>query len=117
MLLLGGVVVHKLTVDALVRSIGVSRDKRLLIFLGAGASISSGMPSADQCIWDWKRSIFLTNQPGLEKQFGELSLPSVRQQIQAWCDSQQIYPPEGSSEEYSAYIEACLPRAEDRRRY
>lgn len=109
--------VQKLTVDALVRSIGVSRDKPLLVFLGAGASISSGMPSACQCIWDWKRSIFLTNHPGLEKQFEELSLPSVRQRIQAWCDSQKIYPAEGAAEEYSAYIEACLPRAEDRRQF
>lgn len=109
--------IQTLTVDALVRSIGVSRDRPLLVFLGAGASISSGMPSAYQCIWDWKRAIFLTNNPGLEKQFEELSLPSVRHRIQAWCDAQKTFPAENSAEEYSAYIEACLPRAEDRRRF
>ncbi|MCV2217735.1 SIR2 family protein [Thauera sp. Sel9] len=110
-------VVHQLTVDALVRSIGVARDRPLLVFLGAGASMSSGMPSADQCLWEWKRSIFLTNNPGLEAQFSELSLPSVRHRIQAWLDSRRKYPPEGSPEEYSVYIEECFARSDDRRMY
>jgi NAD-dependent SIR2 family protein deacetylase len=108
---------HKLSVDALVRSIGIARDRPLVIFLGAGASMSSGMPSADQCIWEWKRSIFLTNNPGLEAQFSELSLPSVKQRIQAWLDSRRKYPPSGSSEEYSAYIQECFARSDDRRMY
>ena len=59
--------IHVLSIDAMVRSIGMSRDQPLLVFLGAGASMSSGMPSATQCIWEWKRSIFLTNNPGLER--------------------------------------------------
>lgn len=109
--------VQKMMLDALVRSIGVSKDKPLLIFLGAGASISSGMPSAAQCIWEWKRSIFLTNNPGVERQFDELSLPSVRQRIQKWCDAQRTFPAEDAPEEYSFYIEQCLPRADDRRRF
>jgi len=79
--------IHTLSIDAMVRSIGMSRDQPLLVFLGAGASMSSGMPSATQCIWEWKRSIFLTNNPGLERQFDELSLPSVRQRIQRWLES------------------------------
>lgn len=108
---------HTLSIDAMVRSIGMSRDQPLLVFLGAGASMSSGMPSATQCIWEWKRSIFLTNNPGLERQFDELSLPSVRQRIQRWLDAQRRYPVSGSADEYSVYAEACYARAEDRRRY
>jgi NAD-dependent SIR2 family protein deacetylase len=106
-----------LSVDAMVRSIGMSRDRPLLLFLGAGASMSSGMPSATQCIWEWKRSIFLTNNPGLERQFDELSLPSVRQRIQRWLDAQRRFPKEGAAEEYSVFIEACYARSDDRRRY
>lgn len=106
-----------LSVDAMVRSIGMSRDQPLLLFLGAGASMSSGMPSATQCIWEWKRSIFLTNNPGLERQFDELSLPSVRQRIQSWLDAQRRFPKEGAAEEYSVFIEACYARGDDRRRY
>lgn len=79
--------------------------------------MSSGMPSADLCIWEWKRSIFLTNNPGLEAQFSELSLPSVRQRIQAWLDSRRKYPPAGSPDEYSVYIAECFARSDDRRMY
>jgi hypothetical protein len=53
-----------LSIDAMVRSIGMSNDQPLLVFLGAGASMSSGMPSATQCIWECKRAIFLRNDPG-----------------------------------------------------
>jgi NAD-dependent SIR2 family protein deacetylase len=106
-----------LSVDAMVRSIGMLKDQPLLVFLGAGASMSSGMPSATQCIWEWKRSIFLTNNPGLERQFDELSLPSVRQRIQRWLDAQQRFPKEGAPDEYSVFIEECYTRGDDRRRY
>lgn len=79
--------------------------------------MSSGMPSASQCIWEWKRDIFLTNNPGLEAQFSELSLPSVRQRIQAWLDSQRRFPRADTPEEYSVYIEECFTRSDDRRKY
>lgn len=75
------------------------------------------MPSASQCIWEWKRSIFLTNNPGLEQQFAELSLPSVRRRIQSWLDGQRRFPIDGHPDEYSTYIEECYTRGEDRRRF
>ena len=106
-----------LSLDAFVRSIGVRRAAPLAIFLGAGASTSSGIPSAQMCIWEWKRDIFLTNNIGLRPQFSELSLASVRQRIQRWLDRQGIYPNEGAPDEYSVYIEACYPIPESRRAY
>jgi len=39
-----------LSLDAFIRTVGVSRTPHAL-FLGAGASITSGMPSAQMCIW------------------------------------------------------------------
>jgi hypothetical protein len=30
------------------------------------------MPSAQMCVWEWKPQIFLTNNPGLERQFSLL---------------------------------------------
>src|SRR5258705_3716019 len=106
-----------LALDAFVRSIGVDKSRIHAFFLGAGASISSGMPSAQMCIWEWKRNIFLTNNVGLETQFSELSLASVRLRIQRWLDRQGIYPTNGAPEEYSVYIEACYPIPESRRAY
>ena len=106
-----------LALDAFVRSVGVRRTGPLSFFLGAGASVSSGLPSAEMCIWEWKRRMFLTNTPGVEKQFAELSLPGIRRRIQEWLDAQGSFPPAGSPEEYGFYIQRCFPIAEDRRAY
>ena len=103
--------------DAFVRSIGVRRTTAHVFFLGAGASVSSGVPSAEACIWEWKRALFLTNNQGLEEQFSELSLASVQHRIQQWLDGQGKYPERGSTEEYGYYIEECFPIPDDRRAY
>lgn len=106
-----------LSLDAFVRSIGIKRIVPLSVFVGAGASVSSGLPSAQTCIWEWKRSIFLTNNPGLEEQFAELSLPGIRRRIQKWLDGQGRFPSDGASDEYGFYIQECFPITEDRRGY
>lgn len=106
-----------LSVDTFVRSIEVNKQSPHAFFLGAGASISSGIQSAYSCIWDWKRMIFLTNNPGLEAQFSDLSVTSVRQRIQEWLDSEGRFAPFDSPEEYSRYAELCYPIAQDRRRF
>jgi SIR2-like domain len=106
-----------LPLDALVRSIEINRSVAHAVFLGAGASVSSGVPSAQMCIWEWKRDIFITNNPGLEDQFSELSLPGPRQKIQQWLNIQGVYPAEGGNEEYGFYFESCFPIRHDRRAY
>ena len=106
-----------LSLDAFVRSVGVRRTTPHVFFLGAGASVSSGIPSAQACVWEWKRDLFLTNNPGLEEQFAELSLPSVQRRIQQWLDRQDTYPKEGADGEYGFYIQQCFPIADDRRAY
>ncbi len=106
-----------LSLDAFVRSFGVRHKTPHTLFLGAGASVTSGIPSAENCIWEWKRSLFLTNNPGLEDQFSELSLPSARHRIQDWLNRQGTFPQEGALEEYGFYIRQCFPIAEDRRKY
>ena len=103
--------------DAFIRSVGINKATPHALFLGAGASITSGVPSAASCIWEWKRSIFLTNNPGLESQFSELSLPSVRSKIQRWLDSQRKYPTSESDDEYGFYIQECFPIGDDRRAF
>lgn len=106
-----------LDLDALVRSIGINRTTPHALLIGAGASITSGVPSAESCIWEWKRTIFLTNNPGLESQFAELSLPAAREKIQRWLDRQGQFPPEGAAEEYGVFIRACFPLSDDRRAF
>jgi hypothetical protein len=68
------------------------------------------------CVWEWKRDIFLTQNPGLEEQFNELSQHSVRERIQRGLELEGIVP-EDPNDEYGYYIERCYPIAENRRRY
>lgn len=106
-----------LTVDALVRSLAVNRGRPVCLLLGAGTSISSGMPSAQRCIWEWKQDIFVTNNPTLRESVGELSLPGTRQRIQRWLDQRGKYPSEGHADEYSFYAQECYPTGQDRRAF
>lgn len=108
---------YVLPLDAFIRSIGINKSTPHLFFLGAGASVSSGVPSAERCVWEWKRTIFLTRNPGLEEQFSEISLVGVRQRIQNWLDQQGGFPSLGSQDEYGFYIESCYPISKDRRSY
>jgi hypothetical protein len=105
-----------LALDAFVRSVAVKTAVPHAFFLGAGASVSSGVSSAAACTWEWKREIFLTKNPGLEKQFSEL-LPGVKRKIQHWLDLQGCFPADGSPEEYGTYFKTCYPIKEDRRLY
>jgi hypothetical protein len=106
-----------LSLDALVRSVALRKSERHGLFLGAGASITSGVKSAESCIWEWKRQIFVTQNVGLEPQFRDTSLPSVRERMQRWLDRQRHYPAAGSPAEYGFYVEQCYPIDDDRRAY
>lgn len=87
------------------------------MLLGAGASIESGIPSAADCIWYWKREIYLSQNPGAIGNFDNSKSEAVRRVIQRWIDSQNIYPAENSAEEYSYFAEKAYPIADDRRKY
>ncbi len=108
--------VSKIEIDSFVRSIGVNWDRPHTFFLGAGASVSSGVPSAERCIWEWKRSLYCTNNPGFEQQVSELSLPVVQDRIQSWLEANGVVP-DKVQDPYSYYIEKCLPIRDDRRSY
>ncbi len=102
---------------AFVRIMGVNQGIPCAFFLGAGASVSSGVYSAYTCLWEWKREIVRTEEPQLARQLEELSLPSVRRRIQHWLDTQGVYPEEDAPDEYGFYAEECYPLGEARRQY
>ena len=49
---------HFLQIDELLRSLKQNISSPHSMFLGAGASIESGVQSANDCIWDWKKDMF-----------------------------------------------------------
>lgn len=102
--------------DAFVRAFALSKDKRPSFLLGAGCSLSSGMPLASQCIWDWKKEIYLTQNKVIPLVF-DVRQPSVQKKIQLWLDTQGSYPKYGDSSEYEFYVEKAYPLASSRKEY
>ena len=105
-----------LSFDAFVRSFKQNKDTACAFLLGAGASISSGIQSANDCIWDWKKDIFTSSNPNSSEFFQNIKSDSVKAKIQEWLDRQQSYPALNSPEEYSFYAERAYPIEEDRRK-
>lgn len=104
--------------ESLIRSISVAGPKKYMLFFGAGTSASSGIPTASQCIWQWKHEIFLSKHPNLKPALMlDSTLPATQERIQKWLDSQRTFPKRGHSSEYSRYIEYAYPRNNDRTRY
>jgi hypothetical protein len=106
-----------LDADAFIRSIKVNSAAPHALFLGAGASITSGIRSANDLIWDWKKEIYLTKNPALSEHLRDIASQNIRDSIQKWIDTEGIYPALNSPEEYSFYIEKAYPISDDRRQF
>ena len=87
------------------------------LLLGAGASIESGIQSASDCIWDWKKEIFLSQNPTKIEYYANIKSDVVRKSVQRWLNDQGGYPAEGDDEEYAFYAEKALPIEGDRCKY
>lgn len=103
--------------EMFLRTLKASTNKPYSFLLGAGASIESGIPSAYDCIWQWKKDIFLSHNDALIESCNNVKLDSVKRKIQLWLDSQGIYPKEDSAEEYSFYAEKAFLSEEERRNF
>lgn len=106
-----------LTFDELLRSFKENKDTPHSLLLGAGASIESGVRSASDCIWEWKREIFLSLNPTFVDTYSNIKADSVRYAIQRWLDDKGDFPANASDEEYSFYAEKAYPIPDDRRKY
>ncbi len=106
-----------LRLDEFLRSLKQNIDKPNSMLLGAGASIESGIGSAADCIWQWKRDIFQTNNPSTIGLCDNLKIDSSKRIIQNWINAQNVYPEENSDEEYSFFAEKAYPIEEDRRAF
>ena len=103
--------------DAFLRSFKRNVDVPHSFLLGAGASITSGIQSAYDCIWEWKKDIYLSQTINSSDFYKNYKAEAVRKNIQKWLDDQGIYPILDSSEEYSFYAEKAYPISDDRRKY
>lgn len=106
-----------LQMDEFLRSLKQNIDTPHSLLLGAGASVESGIQSAVDCIWEWKKEIFISQNPGMVGTYDNPKQDNVRRVVQCWIDSQKSYPAENSQKEYSFYAEKAYPIPDDRRKY
>ena len=116
-IIIGGQVMQTLQMDEFLRSLKQNIDTPHSLLLGAGASVESGVQSAADCIWEWKKEIFLSQNPGMVGTYDNPKQDNVRRVIQRWIDTQNSYPAENSWEEYSFFVEKAYPIPADRRKY
>lgn len=107
----------QLDYDAFLRSFKRNIDVPHSFLLGAGTSISSGVQSAYDCIWEWKKDIYLSKNINASDYYKNFKDEAVRKSIQRWLDNEGQYPQLDSAEEYSFYAEKAYPISEDRRKY
>lgn len=103
--------------DAFVRSFKQNKDVVNSFLIGAGTSISSGIQSADDCIWEWKKDIYCSNNDNASKVVQNYKTEIVQKIIQDWLDKQGRYPKLGDENEYSFYAEQAYPIEGDRVKY
>lgn len=108
---------NSLQFDEFLRSIAQNSNAKYSFLLGAGASVESGLPSAQECIWDWKCKIFISNNSSLARTHSNFRNENVRKNVQNWIDAQPRFPVLDSEEEYSYYAEKAYPIETDRRKY
>jgi SIR2-like domain len=84
--------------------------------LGAGASAAAGVPTADQMTWDFKRTLFCSEERVPLAACRSIEDQLVRDRIQRHLD-RGGHPPLGDPEEYAHYFELVRPDERDRRSY
>ncbi|MBW3466616.1 SIR2 family protein [Arthrospiribacter ruber] len=93
------------------------RASNLAWLFGAGSSVSAGLPTAYDLVWDFKRRIYSAEQGYELRLFDNLSDSGLRNQIQNYFDGKQDYPEKDSTDEYSFYFKKAFVSPSSRREY
>lgn len=106
-----------LTQEQFIRNFSVMADGEVDFFLGAGASIASGIPTGGDLIWEFKRTLYCSECGESEEKYKDLALPSTRKMLQEYFDQKGFCPQQYASEEYSYYFEQCYSNPLARKRF
>lgn len=91
-----------------------ARPQNLAWFLGAGASRTSGLPTAIDVLWDLKRRYYCQEE-NQEIVLQDVQVAAVADRIQSFMDSRG-FPALWSDGEYSAYFERIFGEDRERQR-
>ena len=109
--------IKTLQFDEFLRSVSISKDNLYTMLIGAGCSISSDIQSAYDCIWEWKKIIYKSNNQNVQNWVENYKNLKNQEIIQNWLDNQGTYIEKDSVNEYSFYAKKCFPIDENRRQY
>lgn len=93
------------------------RASKLMWLLGAGASASSGVPTAEEMIWEFKQRLYASQRHVSLRIVSELANPAIRHLLQSHVDASGLHPPSGDPEEYASLFEAAWPSEIDRQTF
>lgn len=96
----------KLDKNTFLRSFKVFSDNSFDVFLGSGASVSSGIPTGRELIWHFKREIFCIEKDIHIDKYKDLIVESNQNRIQQYFEERGDA---NISNEYSHYFEECYP--------
>lgn len=91
-----------------IRNFKAFNRKSVDIFLGAGASFSSGIATGSDLVWYFKREIYCSENNISQDRFKDLKSETNRKILQDYFSRQSGYPQLGNPEEYSFYFERCF---------
>jgi len=103
----------ELSSDDFVRRFAL-RPGQLMWLLGAGASVSAGIPSAWDMIWQFKQTLFVAQRKASPQSVADLGNPAIRALLDSHIASSERLPSPGSPDEYAALFEATYPVERDR---
>ena len=105
------------TQEQFIRNFSAMANGEVDFFLGAGASIASGVPTGEDLIWEFKRKIYCSENGVSTEKFKDLTLPSTRKMFQEYFDQKGFYPQQYAPEEYSSFFEKCYSDPLARKRF
>lgn len=109
--------VQSISEAELIRTFTARTQPEFMFFLGAGASATSGIPTASEMIWLFKREIFCTEKHISPDSFRDLSVDDVRKPIQEYIEQQSWYQNISPEDEYSILFEKTWQHERDRRQF
>jgi len=93
------------------------RAPRLMWFLGAGCSVSAGIPTAGDMVWDFKRLLYCSENRCPIQSVPQLTDSAFRDRLTAYFSTKEEFPAAGDDSEYSFYFEETYPDERERRKY
>ena len=106
-----------LTQEQFIRNYSVMANGEVDFFLGAGASIASGIPTGGDLVWEFKRTLYCSECGVSTEKYKDLALPSTRKLLQEYFDRKGTCPQQYAPEEYSFYFEQCYTDPMARKRF